>query len=105
MPHSQKITLFHFQACTTVTSNSKVNGDDPHMEDSPQAIKERMSPQEWNTIYKMSQDKTLYQNLITSLFPTIHGNEEVRRLDKLKFNILSFQILIFSCKLQKLQKP
>jgi DNA replication licensing factor MCM6 len=48
------------------------------MEDSPQAIKERMSPQEWNTIYKMSQDKALYQNLITSLFPTIHGNEEVR---------------------------
>jgi DNA replication licensing factor MCM6 len=66
------------QACTTVTSNQKVNGDDPNMEDSPQAIKERMSPQEWNTIYKMSQDKALYQNLITSLFPTIHGNEEVR---------------------------
>jgi len=60
-----------------VTSNQKVNGDDPQMEDSPQAIKERMSPQEWNTIYKMSQDKALYQNLITSLFPTIHGNEEV----------------------------
>ena len=38
-----------------------------------------MSPAEWNTIYKMSQDKALYTNLINSLFPTIHGNEEVKR--------------------------
>merc|ERR1740123_2946142 len=27
----------------------------------------------------MSQDRNLYQNLINSLFPTIHGNEEVKR--------------------------
>ena len=27
----------------------------------------------------MSQDKALYTNLINSLFPTIHGNEEVKR--------------------------
>ena len=26
----------------------------------------------------MSQDKNLYNNLIASLFPTIHGNNEVR---------------------------
>ena len=38
-----------------------------------------MSPADWNTIYKMSQDKALYTNLINSLFPTIHGNEEVKR--------------------------
>ena len=55
-----------------------MGGDDLQSEDiTPQAIKERMSPSEWNTIYKMSQDKSLYQNLINSLFPTIHGNEEV----------------------------
>merc|ERR1712018_967922 len=30
-------------------------------------------------IYKMSQDKALYTNLINSLFPTIHGNDEVKR--------------------------
>ena len=40
---------------------------------------ERMSPAEWNTIYKMSQDRNLYTNLINSLFPTIHGNDEVKR--------------------------
>ena len=38
-----------------------------------------MSPAEWNTIYKMSQDRNLYTNLINSLFPTIHGNDEVKR--------------------------
>ena len=27
----------------------------------------------------MSQDKNLYNNLISSLFPTIHGNDEVKR--------------------------
>merc|ERR1719507_1375065 len=52
---------------------------DSSEEASPQTIKERMSPAEWNTIYKMSQDRNLYQNLINSLFPTIHGNEEVKR--------------------------
>ena len=40
---------------------------------------ERMSPAEWNTIYKMSTDRNLYTNLINSLFPTIHGNDEVKR--------------------------
>merc|ERR1719403_79968 len=38
-----------------------------------------VSPAEWNNIYKMSQDKNLYNNLISSLFPTIHGNDEVKR--------------------------
>ena len=66
------------QACTATSSNQRMGGDDLQSEDiTPQAIKERMTPAEWNTIYKMSQDKSLYQNLITSLFPTIHGNEEV----------------------------
>ena len=70
---------FNFlQACTATSSNQRMGGDDLQSEDiTPQAIKERMTPAEWNTIYKMSQDKSLYQNLITSLFPTIHGNEEV----------------------------
>jgi len=27
----------------------------------------------------MSQDKNMYSNLITSLFPTIHGNDEVKQ--------------------------
>lgn len=27
----------------------------------------------------MSRDRLLYQNLINSLFPSIHGNDEVKR--------------------------
>ena len=72
-----------FLACTVLSGHSanKIGeaAPDSNEEVSPQTIKERMSPAEWNTIYKMSQDKNLYQNLINSLFPTIHGNEEVKR--------------------------
>ena len=42
-------------------------------------IREQMTEEEWERIYTMSQDRQLYQNLITSLFPTIHGNDEVKR--------------------------
>ena len=38
-----------------------------------EAIKKQMTDQEWQKVYEMSQDKNLYHNLITSLFPTIHG--------------------------------
>ena len=37
------------------------------------AIRQRMSEKEWERVYEMSQDRGLYQNLITSLFPTVHG--------------------------------
>jgi DNA replication licensing factor MCM6 len=70
-----------FLACNVLSANQRLGdqAQDNNEEASPQTIKERMSPAEWNTIYKMSQDKNLYQNLINSLFPTIHGNEEVKR--------------------------
>jgi len=32
-----------------------------------------MTVQEWEKVFEMSQDKNLYHNLCTSLFPTIHG--------------------------------
>lgn len=44
-----------------------------------QMIREQMTEEEWERVYTMSQDRNLYQNLITSLFPTIHGNDEVKR--------------------------
>ncbi len=70
-----------FLACNVISSNQRLGDQaaDNSEEASPQTIKDRMSPAEWNTIYKMSQDKNLYQNLINSLFPTIHGNDEVKR--------------------------
>lgn len=64
-------------------------------------MKKQMSEQEWDKVinfrrhynfsvfffneiqlhqvYEMSKDRNLYQNLITSLFPSIHGNNEVKR--------------------------
>ena len=40
-------------------------------------MKLKMISEEWESVYKMTQDKNLY--LITNLFPTIHGNYEVKR--------------------------
>lgn len=40
-------------------------------------IKKQMTDHEWETIYKMTKDKSLYQNLITSIFPTIHGKRQI----------------------------
>lgn len=45
----------------------------------PQIMRDHMTDREWERLYSMSQDKNLYQNLISSLFPTIHGNDEVKR--------------------------
>ena len=42
-------------------------------------IREQMTSAEWDRVYTMSQDRNLYQNLIMSLFPSIHGNDEVKR--------------------------
>ena len=36
-------------------------------------FRERMTTQEWEKVFSMSQDKNLYSNLCSSLFPTIHG--------------------------------
>ena len=36
-------------------------------------IRKSITDYEWARIYEMSQDKHLYQHLIDSLFPTIHG--------------------------------
>merc|ERR1712226_524865 len=70
-----------FLACNVLSGTMRIGDEaaDSNEEASPATIKERMSPAEWNTIYKMSQDRNLYTNLINSLFPTIHGNDEVKR--------------------------
>lgn len=43
-------------------------------------IKKQMTDHEWQTIYQMTKDKNLYQNLINSIFPTIHGTKKIVRL-------------------------
>lgn len=42
-------------------------------------MRKQMTEGEWNHMYEMSRDKNLYHNLINSLFPSVHGNDEVKR--------------------------
>lgn len=46
---------------------------------SQETMKKQMSTDEWNKIYDMSKDKHLYANLSSSLFPSVHGNDEVKK--------------------------
>lgn len=69
-----------FLACSVTATNPRFGGKDLSAEDmTAEAIKSQMTEQEWHKIYEMSQDKNLYHHLITSMFPTIHGNDEVKR--------------------------
>jgi len=68
-----------FLACSVSTGGrSKLGTDDEEME-TAEEVKKKMNADEWESVYEMSQDKNLYSNIINSLFPTIHGNDEVKR--------------------------
>ncbi|KAM5153003.1 DNA replication licensing factor MCM6 [Mantella aurantiaca] len=69
-----------FLACHVASTNPRFGGKDLNDEDmTAESIKNQMSVKEWEKVFEMSQDKNLYHNLCTSLFPTIHGNDEVKR--------------------------
>ena len=68
-----------FLACGVSTGGKNKLGSEEDLAETPEDMKGRMTAEEWESVYKMSQDKNLYSNLITSLFPTIHGNDEVKR--------------------------
>ncbi|CAH1241886.1 MCM6 [Branchiostoma lanceolatum] len=69
-----------FLACSVEATNPQFGGRDLRGDDlTAETIKKQMTEQEWQKVYEMSRDKNLYQNLCTSLFPTIHGNDEVKR--------------------------
>ncbi|KAG8572308.1 hypothetical protein GDO81_012013 [Engystomops pustulosus] len=69
-----------FLACHVGATNPRFGGKDLREEDqTAESIKNQMTVQEWEKVFEMSQDKNLYHNLCTSLFPTIHGNDEIKR--------------------------
>ncbi|XP_075037051.1 DNA replication licensing factor MCM6 [Mixophyes fleayi] len=69
-----------FLACYVAPTNPRFGGKDLNEEDmTAESIKNQMSVKEWEKVFEMSQDKNLYHNLCTSLFPTVHGNDEVKR--------------------------
>ena len=69
-----------FLACSVQPTNPKFGGIElPLNEITPELMRQQMTEGEWNHMYEMSHDRNLYVNLINSLFPSIHGNEEVKK--------------------------
>ncbi|XP_071942360.1 zygotic DNA replication licensing factor mcm6-B-like [Antedon mediterranea] len=69
-----------FLACNVTASNPRFGGKQLHGDEmSAESIKKQMTDQEWQQVYEMSQDKSLYSHLISSLFPTVHGSDEIKR--------------------------
>ncbi|XP_061746977.1 DNA replication licensing factor MCM6 isoform X1 [Nerophis ophidion] len=69
-----------FLACYVAPTNPRFGGKELREEEqTAESIKSQMTEREWEKVFEMSQDKNLYHNLCTSLFPTIHGNDEVKR--------------------------
>lgn len=69
-----------FLACSVQPTNPRFGGVEmPLDEITPEIMKQQMTDGEWTHMYEMSHDKNLYQNMINSLFPSIHGNDEVKR--------------------------
>lgn len=69
-----------FLACSVQATTSRFGGTDLPMDQvTAEDMKRQMTEEEWKKVYAMSKDKSLYQNLINSLFPSIHGNDEVKR--------------------------
>lgn len=44
-----------------------------------EALNKQMSDHEWTRLFAMGNDLKLYENLTRSLFPTIHGNDEIKK--------------------------
>lgn len=69
-----------FLTCSVQATTSRFGGTDLPMSDiTAEDMKSRMTEDEWNKVYEMSRDTKLYTNLINSLFPSIYGNDEVKR--------------------------
>lgn len=57
-------------------------------EQTAESIKNQMTVKEWEKVFEMSQDKNLYHNLCTSLFPTIHGKGSIHLWYKLEIKMM-----------------
>ncbi|XP_055299709.1 DNA replication licensing factor Mcm6 [Sitodiplosis mosellana] len=69
-----------FLACSVQATTSRFGGTDlPMSEVTAEDMKNQMTTEEWNKVYTMSKDRNIYNNLINSLFPSIYGNDEVKR--------------------------
>ena len=42
-------------------------------------LQEKLKPEDWNMMTKMSKDPKIYSNLCDSIFPHVHGSEEIKK--------------------------
>lgn len=75
--------VFHF-VCLLPQFGGKELRDE---EQTAESIKNQMTVKEWEKVFEMSQDKNLYHNLCTSLFPTIHGKSSDKILTAFSENL------------------
>jgi DNA replication licensing factor MCM6 len=69
-----------FLATTVSPTDSQFGASEGWGQDvTVQQMQDSLTTQEWEKVYQMSQDSNLYQNLISSMFPTVHGSDEVKR--------------------------
>ncbi|XP_050431901.1 DNA replication licensing factor Mcm6 [Adelges cooleyi] len=73
-----------FLACSLSATDSRFGGNgemnnDELTTDSIERMKRQMTGPQWEKIYEMNRDRNLYQNLINSLFPSIHGNDQIKK--------------------------
>lgn len=69
-----------FMACSVQATTSRFGGTDlPIDQVTAEDMRKQMTEEEWRKVYSMSKDKAIYTNLIHSLFPSIHGNDEVKK--------------------------
>ena len=72
--------LILYSIVSFLRSSKQFGGKDLEGDMTAEMIRKQMTDHEWQTIYKMTKDKNLYQNLINSIFPTIHGKNQIVRL-------------------------
>nr|XP_002125719.2 DNA replication licensing factor MCM6-like isoform X1 [Ciona intestinalis] len=75
LTYKQAFLACHITATNPTFGGKEIRSDDQTIE----TIKDQMTETEWEKVYQMSCDKNLYTNLCSSLFPTIHGNDEIKR--------------------------
>ncbi|XP_029342718.1 DNA replication licensing factor Mcm6 [Acyrthosiphon pisum] len=73
-----------FLACSLSVTGSRFGGsgemhNDELTVDSIERMKRQMTGPQWEKIYEMNRDRNLYTNLINSLFPSIHGNDQIKK--------------------------
>ncbi|CAH4037068.1 DNA replication licensing factor Mcm6 [Pieris brassicae] len=69
-----------FLACSVQATARRFGTADLAADDlTTEDMRKQMTDKEWDKVYEMSRDRNLYNNLIASLFPSIHGNSEVKR--------------------------